>query len=210
MAKRIADNKNKHRLLLTMMHQPRRFFSMKELSLRTTAPLKRVKNQLQHLAKQRLVTHADKFKERFWRINQGAATYEEMKKLLAPELKSRQKSKTRDMIERLVLSCGDVRFAALSGVFIGQNKAPIDLLLVGEISPLRAERLIQLLQRIMSVEINYALFTEREYKSRLYSFDWFLKEILERDPLILVDKVRGEHRIGKTDRFLRSVYTRVE
>ncbi|HLC45055.1 MAG TPA: hypothetical protein VJK50_04425, partial [Patescibacteria group bacterium] len=182
------ESKHKHRILLQLMQQPRRFFSTKELAFRTSLTMKRVKTLLAALAKQHLVLRAEKRQTSFYRINQHAASFEQLRSIFTAELKMKRKVKSKDFIERVLLACGDVKFAALSGVFIGLVKSSVDLLLVGDISTRRIERAIQILQRIIGIELNYALFSEKEFRNRQYSFDWFVKEILERDPIILVDR----------------------
>ena len=79
--------------------------------------------------------------------------------------------------------------AVLSGIFVGLPNAQVDLLLVGHCRGKRLEKAVNALEKIVGQEINFSLMTEDDYRARLYSFDWFLKEITDHDAVILIDNV---------------------
>lgn len=73
----------------------------------------------------------------------------------------------------------------LSGKFVNKPKAPIDLLIVGNIPRRIFSKLLVELETAMGEELNYSIMTEEEFKYRRYVMDIFLYNIIEGEKLIL-------------------------
>ncbi|MBI4054248.1 MAG: hypothetical protein HY397_02880 [Candidatus Doudnabacteria bacterium] len=195
MNKIFFDSYDKRKILTVLMHYPNRSFSATEIGLRTGTSTLRAKNLLQAFAKQHLANSFDKSPERYFRINRRSMWYPEIEKILEDE-----KLIDRPVVERLILALPNLKFAALSGLFVGRPKAQIDLLLAGDVSEERAERVAGELKEIVGNEVNYALMSEQEFLNRLYSYDWSLKEVLDYDPLILLDRLTVRKNAKGTNR----------
>ena len=180
----LFDSKGKQRLLSALCEQPGRFFSVKELSLRTGLPLARVKEVLAVFSKHEIVNIENKKREKYYQINARSQAYSELSALFTPT-----KGKGKDLVERIISSAGEVELAVLSGVFTGRPKAQADLLLVGKFGPKRLNRAIAELQALAANEINFAEFSPNEFLDRYYSYDWFVKEVMDNEPIIIVDKL---------------------
>lgn len=185
MQKSIYDNKTKQRVLTVFCEMPQRYMSLRELAMRSGVSSDRLKPILRFLLKQEILNVAEKKQERYYQINKYSALYEELGKVFGSQATPLEK----DFLTKLILRCGQVKFAALSGIFVGQVRMDVDLLVVGHLSLRRLEKCARDLNRIVGNEINYVAMSEREYQDRLYSFDWFIKEIKERDPVVLVDSL---------------------
>lgn len=171
-------------MLLVLTSLTRRYFSVAELAQRTGIGGAVVKRLLLGFERARIVSRADKNKQPYYQINRKSADFSELLSVLGNE-----KASSRDPVARIIMGIGDIKYAALTGIFIGLTGADCDLLLVGTITGARVDKAVKELEEIVGNEINYATMNEAEYKQRLYSFDWFIKEILEREPVVIVDKL---------------------
>ena len=77
----------------------------------------------------------------------------------------------------------------LSGKFVNKLKAPVDLLIVGNISRRIFSKLLVELETAMGQELNYSIMTEEEFKYRRYVMDIFLYNIIEGEKLVLVGNI---------------------
>jgi predicted transcriptional regulator len=77
------------------------------------------------------------------------------------------------------------KFLMLNGFFVGDNLAPIDLLIVGRINKTKLIELINSLEKEVSREINYTIMTETEFIYRLQIVDRFLNDLFKRKKIII-------------------------
>jgi len=193
MNKGLFDGKSKQKILYTLCTQADRFFSTREIAEINRIGTASAKKHLQGFSKLGILKIAEKKKERYYQIDRRSAAFEELARLF-----SKQKYSQKDVVGKTVKGMGDLKFAALSGIFIGRIRSDIDLLLVGKASAKKVERVIRELSKLTGNEINYALMEEKEFRDRLYSFDWFVKEVMDHSPVVLIDKVnkRGKPSAG--------------
>lgn len=84
---------------------------------------------------------------------------------------------TQEFIDEVQKVCTPEVFI-LSGYFVGDAKAVTDLMLVGDIDKHKFSKIIKKLEKSLSLEINYTIFTVKEYLYRLEVMDIFLNGIL--------------------------------
>ncbi|NCT55183.1 hypothetical protein GW758_04505 [Candidatus Falkowbacteria bacterium] len=77
----------------------------------------------------------------------------------------------------------------LSGKFVNKINAPVDLLIVGNISRRIFSKLLVELETAIGKELNYSIMTEEEFKYRRYVMDIFLYNIIEGEKLVLVGNI---------------------
>lgn len=198
MKKGIFDSRENLKLLFVMCRQPSRYFSARELALRARLGEALVKRILGDFSKHRLLNYFEKKQQRYYQINRDANVFVELVKIL-----SAGKYHDKEVLENILRNAQGLKFAALSGLFIGHSKSGADLLLVGELGEKPAEKLISKIEEIAGNEINYALMPEKEFRQRIYSYDWFVKEVMDRNPVVVFDKIGGQ-KDSKGHKFLAS------
>ena len=87
---------------------------------------------------------------------------------------------------------GQLKYLALSGLFVGDKEAKTDVLLVGRVNRKKISVLINKFQGTFSREINYTVMSPSEYKYRKDITDRFLYELLENKKIVIVDKLKKE------------------
>jgi len=125
--------------------------------------------------------------EVLFRLNNNFFLFNEIKALLA-------KNKILLSLEIFKALEKDCRpsLLILTGKFIDKVEMPTDILIVGNISRRLFLAAISELEKVLGREINFTIFSDREYTYRRDIMDVFLYNILEGEKIILVGGVSGE------------------
>lgn len=183
----LFGSRERARLLRFFLQNPEKEFNLKEISKRTMLNGKGAKKEVLSLAKIKFILPRSRKGKNFYILNQNFNFYPELKNLIAksniyPQCKSLAKVK----------EVGNIKYAAISGVFINYHKSKADLVLVGEdIIRSRLRSLMNNLEAEIGKEINFVLMNSEEMKYRLNMLDKFLLEFFEGPHEELINKISG-------------------
>lgn len=114
--------------------------------------------------------------------------------LLYPELKNLILKSIPVPLEKLkqqVKGLGGIKFAVASGVFINEEGCRIDLMLVGErINQKKLNNFVRKTEQHIGKEINYVVFSQKEFGYRMDVRDRFVRDILEEKHEVLIQKIK--------------------
>lgn len=86
---------------------------------------------------------------------------------------------------------GRIKLFILSGVFIGEEKSRVDVLVVGEaIKRPKAEKLFEILSAELGREVTYSLMDVEEYEYRFKMYDKFVRDIIDNPHEAVIDKLK--------------------
>lgn len=86
---------------------------------------------------------------------------------------------------------GRIKLFIVAGVFVGDTKSRVDVLIVGEsIKRPKAEKVFELLSAELGREVIYSIMDVAEYEYRLKMYDKFLREILSMPHEVVIDKIK--------------------
>jgi hypothetical protein len=86
---------------------------------------------------------------------------------------------------------GRLKLFILSGIFIGESKSRVDILIVGEgIKRPKAEKVIELMSAELGREIVYSIMDVEEYEYRYKMYDKFLRDIVDTPHETVIDKIK--------------------
>ncbi len=96
----------------------------------------------------------------------------------------------KDLIARFK-ALGRIKLFLLTGVFLGDEKARVDMFIVGEgIKKPKVEKLFEALSAELGRDIVYSLMDVEEYDYRYKMYDKFVRDIVEARREVLIDKLR--------------------
>ncbi len=96
----------------------------------------------------------------------------------------------RELAARFKL-IGRIKLFVVAGVFIGDPKSRVDILIVGEaINRTKAEKVFELLSAELGREVVYAVMDIEEYEYRMKMYDKFVRDIMEMENEKVIDKVK--------------------
>ncbi|MGE5392403.1 MAG: hypothetical protein ACM3NH_01535 [Candidatus Saccharibacteria bacterium] len=194
MLSQLLSSKPKSNLVNLFLAHPDRSFSFTELRVtgRCSGPL--LKKTLKELSKMGFLIEYVKDRSRYYQVDRHFALYPELVNLLR-----KIRRMPEDLLAKAAGKVGDSRFTALTGVFVGKPRIECDILFVGKISQRRLEKFLKLAEKFAEREVVYTILTADEFDYRKIMNDRFLKNILENNPVIVVDRIRGrsERRLSK-------------
>lgn len=85
---------------------------------------------------------------------------------------------------------GRIKLFVLSGVFIGDPKSRVDILIVGEgIKKINSDKIIDMLGAELGRDVVCAIMDVEEYEYRFKMYDKFVRDILELPHETVIDKI---------------------
>jgi DNA-binding MarR family transcriptional regulator len=86
---------------------------------------------------------------------------------------------------------GRIKLFVVAGVFIGDPKSRVDILIVGEsIKRPKAEKILESLSAEIGREVIYSIMDVEEYEYRFKMYDKFIREIIDMPHEKVIDKMR--------------------
>ncbi|MDB5260062.1 MAG: seg [Candidatus Nomurabacteria bacterium] len=85
---------------------------------------------------------------------------------------------------------GRIKLFIVSGVFVGEEKSRVDILIVGEaIKKPKAEKILETLSAELGREVVYSIMDVEEYEYRYKMYDKFVRDIFDMPHEKVVDKI---------------------
>lgn len=185
MLAQLLSSKPKSKLVNLFLANPARSFSFTELRVSTGCSSVLLKKTIRELDKIGFLIVHEKHRVRYYQTNKHFALYPELVTLLR-----KVKQVPQDLLARNAARVGDLKFVAITGVFAGRPRIDTDILLVGKVSPAKLKKFLKLAERFAEAEVNYTVLSPSEFEYRKIMNDRFVKNILENDPVVVLDKIK--------------------
>jgi len=122
--------------------------------------------------------------EKYYYVNKDFVLFGELRSLIA-KAQVLYKKDFMDNIKKV----GSPQLVVLTGLFVDNDKAPVDLLIVGKVEKKKVKTVIGKLEKELGTELNFTILSSAEFKYRRDITDVFLYNILETRNIILIDKI---------------------
>ncbi len=83
---------------------------------------------------------------------------------------------------------GTIKLLILSGLFINEKKAQVDMLIVGDFDKNKVAKLVKTLEDDLVNEVNYTVLSEEDFLYRRQVTDVFLYSVLESKKIVVIDE----------------------
>ncbi|QQS60721.1 ArsR family transcriptional regulator [Candidatus Falkowbacteria bacterium] len=93
----------------------------------------------------------------------------------------------RDFTDKLK-KLGTIKMLILSGLFINDKQAPVDMLIVGNFDTNKVAKLVKNLEEELVNEVNYAVLSEEDFQYRRQVTDVFLYSVLGGKKIVVIDE----------------------
>lgn len=179
----IIDSNSQSAVLGFLLIAPGRAFSAKELSLRLKLSVDAVDKAASSLTKQ------DYLKS--FQVNNTVLYMLNLRHPQVPLLKQELLKSEKPWDDELFTNLrklGQLTGIFLSGLFVGQNQPPVDLLLVGKANLQKLDAFLKNSQKLFGRELNYSIMGQEEFVNRRDTFDRFLKDIFDYPHIVVLDE----------------------
>jgi len=171
MIEQLFGSKTRVLLLRLFLNNPEKFYFVRELTRDLDTHLNSIRRELSNLESIGIInfyTKKDLEKEiekeikdnkKYYKLNSDFVFVQELKSLL----NKAQLVLGQSMI-RKVEKLGKVKFFLLSGVFVGREDAPVDLLVVGAVNRNKLKALVKSFEKDLGKSINYTIMTKADFQ----------------------------------------------
>jgi hypothetical protein len=192
MLAQLLSSKPKTNLVNLFIAHSQRSFSLTELKVASGCPNQLLKQTLRELDKMDFLSVALKHRVKYYQMNRHFALYPELLNLLR-----KARNVPQDLLAKQAARFTQCKLVAITGVFVGRPRIETDLLFVGKVSTARLEKFLKLAEKFAEQEVNYTIFTTQEFDYRKIMNDQFVKNILENNPVLAVDKTKQRKSMSK-------------
>ncbi|MEO8065772.1 MAG: hypothetical protein ABI643_02865 [Candidatus Doudnabacteria bacterium] len=188
MLAQLLSSKPKTNLINLLLAHPQRSFSETELKASSDCPNKLLKETLKELIRMDFLSITQKNRVKYYQMNRNFPLYPELLNLLR-----KVKKIPADLLSKAASKMGDCRLVILTGVFVGKPRVETDVLFVGKVSPKKLQGFLKQAGKFAQQQISYTVFTVHEFEYRKVMSDRFVKNILENNPVIVIDKLKNRN-----------------
>jgi len=156
-------------------------FDKDEKKISSLDDVKKEDNQLEKEDKKAVQSIREK---KYYQVNKNFILFSEIKSLIVKS----QILSGESFIKKLKMIC-DPKFILLGGMFLNNDGAPTDVLIVADVEKEKLVKIIQDLEFELNREVNFTAMDEKEFKYRQEVADVFLHSVLNSKKIILLDKI---------------------
>lgn len=184
MLEQLFGSRTRVKLLRLFSNNPDQAFYVRELTRKLGEQINSIRRELANLEKIGFLKSELQSKKKYYQVVPEYILYPEIKSLI---LKSRF-TLEREFVSK-IKKFGTIKYLALCGYFVDDKEAPVDLLIVGRISKKRLEAMLAKFSAGFGQEVRYTIMDAKEYQYRKDVTDKFLYETLNRQKVVVVNKL---------------------
>lgn len=179
---RLFGSRTRAKLLALFTGGVKRPYYVRELARVTNERVNSIRREVENLKRIGLLTSQHRRGKKFFAVNPRFPLLEELGKLTEKSRRS-----VEDRLFEGMRRVGTVRLVVLSGVFTQAQRAPTDILIVGEVREPALQQFIATIEEELGREVNYTVMSLTEYEYRRSLNDNFLRELAAARPVELLN-----------------------
>jgi predicted transcriptional regulator len=195
MVEQLFGSKTRVKLLSLFFNNPGRPFSVREITRKIDEQINSVRRELANLLSIGIVSSDSANNRLYYEVNPKYEYYEQLRVIFTSmPAKSAdpvmQETREEDQIIKKLRSTGSIQLALLTGTFARDERANVDIFVVGDVNKSRLAKVVGELEKEMGRELNYSCLTPAEYDYRISLNDRFITNIMESKKIVIID---GQH-----------------
>jgi len=189
----LFGSKTRARLLGVFLNHPEDAFFVRELTRKIDAQLNSVRREIENLLDLGILKEEEtkdvKGKKpadnkKFYTANTECILFEDLKSLM----QKTQILLNKNLVQEIDLK-GEIDYVVLTGKFVRDPSAPVDLLIVGSIGQKPLQEIVGRFEQELGDEVNFTLMPRDEFLYRKQISDRFLFSVLEAQKVVMVDRL---------------------
>lgn len=184
----LFGSKTRVKLLHLFLNNPGKSFYVREITRLIDEQINSVRRELSNMLDVGIITSDSSDNKLYYEINQRYEYYVPFRAIFADEhIESKVESGVTIAWHDAVTGLSGARLIVLAGVLVKGSASPVDLLLVGDMSPTKVKNTIKQIEKSEARELNYSVLSYDEFYYRLSVRDKFITEILNGKNTVLLD-----------------------
>ncbi len=184
----LFGSKTRVKLLHLFLNNPGKSFYVREITRLIDEQINSVRRELSNMLGIGIITSDTADHKLYYEVNQRYEHYVPLRAIFGDEhieaaVDHDSQSGWHDIVKQLP----GVRLALVAGVLVKDSTSSVDMLIVGNVMPVKLKKVIKEIEKIEGRDLNYSVLSYDEFYYRLSVRDKFITEILSGKYTILVD-----------------------
>ena len=183
MLRKLFTSKTRVKLLTLFLMNPEREMYVREIARNISENINAVRRELANLEEIGLLTSVRRRNSKYYIVNKNCPIYDELARII---LKTEGVGK---VLHDTLAELGRIEVAFIYGSFASGKagaESDIDVYLIGDVNEEKLVMKIREIERKLSREINYVLFTPEEFEERVKNKDPFVLNVLKEQKIMLM------------------------
>lgn len=196
MVEQLFGSKTRVKLLQLFYSNPNRSFYVREITRKIDEQINSVRRELANLLSIGIIVSENTENKLYYEVNQKYEYFDPLQEIFGGGIKKKRKTngtstaKQDDAAaaaEDEYKALGKVELVVYTGQFTRDERAGIDLLIVGNINTNALDKFIAELEKKEGKELRYTMLTLTDFKYRLQIKDRFVAGVLEAKKQVVID-----------------------
>ena len=190
----LFGSKTRVKLLHLFLNNPGKSFYVREITRKIDEQINSVRRELSNMLEVGIITSDSSDNKLYYQINQRYEHFVSLRTIFqdghvdAMNISAPLESASSEDYRSMISTISGLRMVVFSGVLVRDSTAPVDIILVGNVSPIKIKALISHIEKSEGREINYSLLSCDEFYYRYSIHDRFISEILNGKHSVIIDK----------------------
>lgn len=186
MLSKLFTSKTRSKIITIFMLNPDIEMYVREITKKISGNINSVRRELSNLEDIGLLESRKTANLKYFRVNKNFYLYNELFSMVM------KTEGVAGLLKKNIKEWGKIKLAFIYGSFASQKAGPasdIDIMIVGNIDEDFLIREFNSLERKLSRELNYIIFSKEEYQEKIHKKDPFIMEILREPKIMIIGEV---------------------
>lgn len=188
MIEQLLGSKTRVKLLQLFLSNPNRSFYVREITRKIDEQINSVRRELSNLLSIGIIISDTTNNRLYYEVNQKYEYYEPLRAIFGNGEVSETKQKTKSAVSEQLKALGNVELMLYTGQFTRDERAGVDLLIVGNTNSNAVQKFVSELEEQEGKELRYTVMTLADFTYRRQVRDRFLANVLDSKAQIIVDR----------------------
>ena len=190
----LFGSKTRVKLLHLFLNNPGQSFYVREITRKIDEQINSVRRELSNMLEVGVITSDSADNKLYYQVNQRYEYYIALRAIFgngsieAAATHVAAEGTFDEQHSSTIRNIAGLRLAILSGVLVKGSTSAVDVVLVGNLIPLKVKAAIKAIEKIEGRDINYSVLSYDEFYYRLNIRDKFIVEILKGKHTVIIDK----------------------
>jgi len=189
---KITNSKTRRAIFQLYFAHPEKKYYLRELERILNLPVQNIRREFLVLEKNGIFIREKQGNQVYYSLNAKSPIFPELKSIVSKTIGA------QGNLKKILTAIAGIKIAFIFGSFANGKEdslSDIDLMIVGEINENMLVRKISKLENKLDREINYHIFSQKEFAKRIKEKDFFIMKILSKPVIFLIGNHEDVSRI---------------
>lgn len=189
----LFGSKTRVKLLHLFLNNPGKSFYVREITRKIDEQINSVRRELANMLKVGIIKNNNVDNKLYYEVDQRYEHYVPLRAIFGDGDMSEAvqfvagNQQAEDEVKDILSELKGLKLAIVAGVFVSQSNSPVDLLLVGDLSPAKTKTVVADIEKHEGREINFSTMQYDDFYYRFSVRDKFITSVIRNKHRVVVD-----------------------